>query len=173
MLALQVQQMEGIFPLPPGLTLGLFGILSFAYVVGAAFNVLLRAGYAARSKVNVHGSRLDFLTTNWDTILVRVCMWGFGAFYFWSLHPTILKTIASGFNMPDWLSNWMIFPVNVATSAAFGFFIDVALDSLQSVIASKPFLAPLNVLVRGRVPVYDSNVVDVQAVQDKTDKENK
>lgn len=162
----QIQQVTlgGILPLPQGLTFGLFMVLTGAYVIGAAFNVLLLAGFALRSKVNTHPTRLDFLKSNWDTLAIRIFFYGYLAFYGWSVHPEFLKVVASSLGAPDWLSNWTILPVNVASSLAFGFFIDRALDSIQAAVADKPSLAWLNVFLRGRVPTYDSSVVDVQAL---------
>lgn len=139
-------------------------LLSCFYLLGACFNILLRAGYAYRSAVNVHRTRWGFIKDNWDTMIIRVCVYGYGAFYVWALHPDLATKTALFFNVPSWLATWINIPVGVGSSFMFGFLIDVVLDSLQSIVASKPYLAPLNVFVRGRVPAYDANVVDVEKI---------
>jgi hypothetical protein len=151
-----------MFALPDGLTFGLFLLLSLGYLIGAAFNILLRAGYAYRSKVNCYPTRLSFLIENWDTIVIRVFMYGYGAFYLWTLHPNWVEKIALSFGAPAWMAGWLTVPVGIGSSVGFGFLIDVLLDTVQSVVASRPYLSFLNIFVRGRVPAYNSGVVDTQ-----------
>lgn len=151
-----------MYVLPAGLTFALFMLLSLAYLLGAAFNILLRAGYAYRSKVNCYPTRWSFVTENWDTILIRVFVYGYLSFYAWSLHPELVAKIAMAFAVPSWIAGWLIVHVSIASSFGYGFIIDRILDSLQSAIADKPYLSFLNMFVRGRVPAYNSGIVDIE-----------
>lgn len=126
------------------------GLYIFFYV-GAALHVLLRAGFAIRNPVNPIASRRAFVAKYWDTILIRAAM-ATAVFAFWLGHSTAINSILGYFNSP--LKFDFDFPVTFTTSGVFGFFIDQPLDSLQSVIATVPQLAWLNVIIRGQIPVY-------------------
>lgn len=161
-----------VVPLPPGITYGLYALLSFGFLIGTSFNQVLRAGYAYRSNVNCYPTRWSFYSQNWDTIIIRV-FYGYLAFYAWSLHPDWVSLIAKSCGVAEGVSNWLTFPVTLATSIGFGFGIDVLLDSTQSLIASKPYLSFLNIFIRGRIPTYNPRVVDTKLLaQDVKDAKN-
>lgn len=158
-----------IIPLPPGLTFSLYGILVVGYLIGAQFNLLVRAGFAYRSDVNVYPTRRSFYVKNWDIILIRVFLWGFGLFYIWTLHPDWLALTAVFFHVPKDVAGWLIFPVSLGTSVGAGFVIDVVLDSAQSIAAfvakDRAYLSWLPAILGGRIPAYDPRVVDVKLLQ--------
>jgi hypothetical protein len=149
-----------ILPLPLPFTL--YKWLLLFCLIGMLLNVLLRADYAMRSTVNIYPSHWSFVRRNWVTILIRIVPWGLGTFYVWTLHPEWATTVAKFFHVPDWLANWMTLPVNVITSLGLGFVIDVLLDKVQSWTAAatnNPYLAWLNTIFQGRLPVYDDEMV--------------
>lgn len=156
--------MQSVFPLPPSLTYGLFALLTLAYWLGAAFNVLLLAGFAYRSQVNKIFSRWQYVCHNWDTILVRVFVYGYAAFYGWVNHPDWVAKIAIGCGVASWIAGWLTIPITLGTSFVFGFVIDRVIDYAQSASANKPYLSWLNFFLRGRVPVYDANIVDTKKI---------
>lgn len=153
-----------ILPLP--LPFILYKWLLLFCLVGMILNVLLRADYAKSSSVNVYPTRWSFVTRNWVTILIRIFPWGFGIFYAWTIHPEWLTVIAKFFKVPDWMANWMTFPVNVPVSLGLGFVIDVGLDKVQSWAAMTKdgpwYVAWLNTVFQGRLPQYDAAVVIVE-----------
>lgn len=161
--------MNSVFQLPQGLTPALFALISLFYFIGTGFNILLRAGFAYRSDVNVYPTRFSFVTKNWDTILIRVCVYGFGFFYAWTLHNDLPTKIAEAFGVAAGIATWLTVPVGLGSSGGFGFIIDVLLDSLQSVVASTPWLKWANVVIRGRVPTYDPRVVNLALIQQQKD----
>lgn len=158
-----------IIPLPPGLSYSLYGILVLGYLVGAEFNLMLRAGFAYRSNINCYPTRRSFYTKNWDTILIRVFLYGFGLFYLWTLHPDWITIVAVFFKVPQSLANWLTFPVTLGTAVGAGFVIDVLLDSAQSIVANlvatRPYLSFLNMLVRGRIPEYNPRIVNTELLK--------
>lgn len=175
-----------IIPLPPGLTFALYGILTIGYLIGAEFNLMLRAGFAYRSQVNVYPTRRSFYTKNWDTILIRVALWGYGLFYIWTLHPDWLSISAVFFHVPKSIADWLTFPVSLGTAVGAGFVIDVILDSAQSIAAfvakDRPYLSWLPAILGGRIPEYNPRVVntkllkqddiDAKALEEKHDNED-
>jgi|SRR5882724_5329832 len=136
------------------------GLYVFFYI-GAAFHVLLRAGFAIRNPVNPITNRRAFLKQYWDTILIRAAI-ATGLFAFWLGHSTAINSILAYFNNP--LKFDFDVPVTFATSWGFGFLIDQPLDSLQSVIATKPSLAWLNTIIRGQIPQYAAAIVVAEPV---------
>lgn len=151
-----------IIPLPVPFTL--YKWLTLACLFGMLLSVLLRADYAKSSSVNTYPTRWSFIARNWVTILIRVCPWGLGAFYYWTIHPETLTAIAKFFKVPDYLANWMTFPVNVLTALGLGFVIDIMLDKVQAWTAAakdNPYLSWLNTIFQGRLPQYDAAVVAV------------
>jgi len=151
-----------IIPLP--VPFELYKWLTLACLFGMGLNILLRADYAKHSMVNLYPTRWSFVCRNWVTIIIRICPWGLGAFYYWTVHPETLTVIAKFFKVPDWLANWMTFPVNVLTSLGLGFAIDIGFDKIQAWSASvkdNAYLSWLNTIFQGRLPQYDEAVVDV------------
>ena len=135
------------------------------WLLGVAIHVLLRAGYAIRSKVNPVKSRWDFLKQNWDTVAVRTFLSGL-IFAYGLRNPDALDKlvtlVAEHFNISNF--DFSITFSNV-TSAGFGFFSDTVLDSVQSFVASSPKLSWLNNVLRGQIPGYDPTVVDLWSYQ--------
>lgn len=144
--------------------------LSLAYVVGALFHILLRAGYAVRSQVNTTPTRWCYVRTHWDALLIRSGFFGYLAFWAWMAHPEWPSQIAKSLLVPEGVANWLTAPATLGTAAMFGFMIDVVLDSAQSIVANLtakfPQLSFLNAIVRGQIPSYDANVVDVKTVNE-------
>lgn len=142
--------------------------LSIAYLIGTLFHILLRAGYAVRSQVNTTPSRWCYVVDHWDTLLIRCGFFGYLLFFAWLSHPDWPSKIAIALMVPEGPANWLTVPQTLGTSAMFGFFIDVVLDSAQSIVAGLtlkfPSLSFLNAVVRGQIPSYDARVVDVAAV---------
>lgn len=151
-----------ILPLP--LPLVLYKWLVIFCLFGMGLNVLLRSDYAKASGVNTYPTRWSFVARNWVAILIRIFPWGLGLFYVWTLHPEWATVVAKFFKVPDWLANWMTFPVNVPVSFGLGFMIDVLLDKVQAWTATatdNKYLSWLNTIFQGRLPQYDAAVVDV------------
>lgn len=154
--------MGSIIPIPQGLDYSMFLILCLFYVFGSGINIAIRADYAFHSAVNCYPTRLSFLTQNYVAILIRVFFYDFALFYLWSLHPTWVASIASFFQVPSNIADWLTLPVNAGTAVLAGWSLDVLLDKIQSWIAGsdKPWISWANILFQGRVPQYNPAVVD-------------
>lgn len=142
------------------LTLNDILLLITFFLSGIGFHVLLRAGFAYRSQINIYPSRWSFIAANWDTTLIRTFLNSI-LFWWWVTYPGTVSTVLIFFRVPANIANWMTVPVTLGTAAVFGFFIDVLLDSAQSIIAGTPQLAWLNKYLKGQIPSYDPAVVDV------------
>src|SRR6266704_1339641 len=122
-------------------------LLVLFFLIGIGMHVLLRAGYAYRSAVNPYPTRRAFVRKHWDTILVRTFLNSW-LFWLWVSHPDLVSRIASALGVSAAIADWLTVPVSLGTAVMFGFFVDVFLDSVQSIVAKIPQLAWLNKYLR-------------------------
>lgn len=137
-------------------------ICSLTFLVGVGVDVMIRAGHAKRSDVNMHPSRWSFVVDNLDVILARL-FWSSLAFGIWLLKPDWVSIGVKYLGVPDWFANWLTVTPNPASSAVGGILIDYGLDWAQAVVAKKN-IPILTDLLKAKLPAFDPEIVNVKKV---------
>ena len=102
------------------------------YLLGQFVHILKRAGMAVRSKSNRIRSRSEFISFNWDALLIRVVLCS-GLFWVLLMNPRSLTRIFTLLGAGITAD----IPVDLGTALIFGYFADSILDWVVNRI---PFL---------------------------------
>lgn len=146
-----------------GLNIDPVTLLVVVFYIGILMRLLVRAGTAYRSQVNIYPTRRSFIKKNWDIFAARTFITTL-LFAWWLSDPSAWARFSVKLGVAPGIGNWIVFPPTPLTSPVFGYIGDVALDQIQMRLAMKfPWLPDI---IKGEIPKYDSAVVDVKGLSE-------